>query len=564
MRIPMHPAYGGQSLEWDKWRATYKGGPNFIDKYLLNYSTREDSADFAARKSITYNPTDAKAAVEDVRNSLYQHLIYVTRTGGPLSYQRACSGEDGGVDRTGIDMRNFIGCHVLPEMLLMRKVGVFVDSPEVIAPTRAGLSPLDRPYAYIYEAEKILNWAIDEKNPRIFTSLLLTDFAITYDSDFYLPRENSSKLYRYFRKENGKVRYIVATGIDDDSPPIENKLLDIKEIPFTVFEISSSLMVDICDHQIALLNLESSDVNFCWKANFPIYTESFDPRFESPHLGDAATDVGVLTGIRYPTNHQPPAFISPPSEPLMASMAKGEKIKAAIRNALNLTIANLSAPGQASAPAKKMDMQGLTSGLSYIGMALQQGESQLAAHWAAYEKTDPARVDYPVNYQIKSDAERFEEVQTLNSLAKAVPSQTWRKEMNKKIIFSMFSGRIGSEVLNKMLDDVEKAELQILDRDVIQQDLENGLVTREYVSVGVGYPEDQAKKAKLEHMERVAAIAATQTKGVGPHVNLQAPASRGANDLSADPKEGSTEKQAAGLADLQDTPSDVTRGEGNE
>jgi len=565
MHIPMHPSFSGMSLDWVKWRDTYRGGPNFIDKYLKRYTVREDDTDFAARKSMSFNPPDAKAALEDVRNSMYQHLVYVNRTGGPVSYQQACAGEGGGIDRTGMDIRNFIGCSVLPEMLLMRKVGVMIDAPKAVAPTRAGLSISDRPYAYVYEAEKILNWATDPQNPRIFTSLLLQDFALALNEDFSLPCSDMKTLYRYFRKEEGGVRYIVSTGLDDNSEIVEDTLLDLVNIPFVVFEISSSLMVDICDLQIALLNLESADVNFCFRANFPIYTESYDPRFNSPNVqGEGETEIGALHGVQFPTNHQRPAFISPSSEPLTASMAKGAQIRQNIRAALNLSLSNLSAPtSQGSAPAKQMDMQGLTSGLAYIGMALLLGEQQMANHWAAYEKAEPARVDYPASYQIKSDTERLAEIEKLTDLANIVPSETWKKEMNKKIVMAMFSGRICSDEMTAMLAEVDKAPLQVLDRKVLQSDMENGLVSPAFVSEGVGYPKGEAGKAKAAHLERVTAIALAQTPGIGPHAPVNVPgnpAARGVPDGSANPaQDASAEKKV--VTDLQDTPSDVTRGE---
>jgi hypothetical protein len=56
-----------------------------------------------------------------------------------------------------------------------------------------------------------------------------------------------------------------------------------------VFNISDSLLADAADYQIALLNLNSADLGFALKANYPVYTEQVDWRSESPHLKQAAT-----------------------------------------------------------------------------------------------------------------------------------------------------------------------------------------------------------------------------------------------------------------------------------
>jgi hypothetical protein len=48
-------------------------------------------------------------------------------------------------------------------------------------------------------------------------------------------------------------------------------------------------MEDIADYQIALMNLESSDINYMLKSNFPFYVEQYDPRAEM-NFGRPAPD----------------------------------------------------------------------------------------------------------------------------------------------------------------------------------------------------------------------------------------------------------------------------------
>jgi hypothetical protein len=100
-----------------------------------------------------------------------------------------------------------------------------------------------------------------------------------------------------------------------------------------MLDIGDSLIKDVCQHQIALLNLVSSDVNYALKGNFPFYVEQRDMRALGSHLkvaanadgtatqgGQGASDtdikVGVTQGRAYDKGANAPQFINPSSEPL--------------------------------------------------------------------------------------------------------------------------------------------------------------------------------------------------------------------------------------------------------
>lgn len=126
-----HPNYLSCMSDWTKWRVTYRGGDEFRDKYLEQFSTREEQSDFNSRRAMTPIPAFAKAAVNDIRNSIYQRMNDVLRTGGSGAYMRAVAGLDGGVDRRGLTMTAFLGMKVLTDLLVMGRVGVYVDHPVV-------------------------------------------------------------------------------------------------------------------------------------------------------------------------------------------------------------------------------------------------------------------------------------------------------------------------------------------------------------------------------------------------------------------------------------------------
>jgi hypothetical protein len=82
-------------------------------------------------------PTYAKAAINDIRNSLFSRMRDITRRGGSDSYQRAINGLDQGVDRRGSTMNAFLGMKCLTELLVMGRVGVFVDNSQIEGPSLA-------------------------------------------------------------------------------------------------------------------------------------------------------------------------------------------------------------------------------------------------------------------------------------------------------------------------------------------------------------------------------------------------------------------------------------------
>jgi len=125
------PGFLASMSDWNKYRLTYSGGEEFRTQYLEQFTTREDTNEFKTRRNLTPIPTFAKAAVKDIRNALFQPMVDVIRRDGSDAYHRAVAGRDMGVDRRGSSMNAFIGQKVLEELLVMGKVGIFVDAPTV-------------------------------------------------------------------------------------------------------------------------------------------------------------------------------------------------------------------------------------------------------------------------------------------------------------------------------------------------------------------------------------------------------------------------------------------------
>lgn len=564
----MHPEYVRNILIWEKFRYTYEGGEAYIDKYLRRFSSRETVPEFNDRKAISYCPAFAKAAINDVKNSIFQRMVEVSRRGGSNTYTTAMVGLEGGVDQAGSSMSSYIGQLILPELLSMGKVGIYVDNPSI--PDGATLLDAQgqRPYLYVYRAEDIRNWSHD-RNGRL-SAVILRDTFYDMDADLLLPDQKNTK-YRLLRKTPAGV---TAEFYDSADKQIgETVTLEITEIPLTILRLTNSLLSDVADFQKALLNLASADMNYTLRANFPFLTEQYDPRTLNPYLKkvdgadleiistdsvadaqvEAAEELGVSHGRRYAKDMERPGFINPSPDPLRVSMEKQAVLKREIREIINLNLANLE-PTMASAESKKEDATGLEAGLSYIGLVLENGENRVAEFWDMYEKANKhAEVSYPKSYRLKTDAERRDEAKQMLETMPSVPSMLFRKTVSKAIATTLVGDKVSRADMAKIISEIENADVVITDPEIIHQDIEDGLLSPETGSKARGYPEGEYEKAQAAHAKRLALIQASQT-----------PVSVSGNpDTTVDPNGGAIEKEAVkGGRETDPENKPTTRGKG--
>jgi hypothetical protein len=577
------PYYLVSQSKWQKWRETYNSGEEFRDRYLEEFTTRENPADFAGRKKLTPIPSFASAAISDIRNSIFQRMVDIVRKGGSESYHKAVAGQDMGVDRRGSSMNAFLGQKVLDELLVMGKVGVFVDAPPVAGNTLADVGGF-RPYVYVYKLENILSYSCtNPENPSEFSAVLLEDTCVEYDSQIGLPTEEVKRYRHLWSGDDGKVRIqfydIEGNSIDREGQPSGPITLELTRIPFVLLDLGDSLLKDVCEYQIALLNLVSSDVNYALKANFPFYTEQKDGRPLGGHIkGDVNIDgtatsggqgagvkeqnVGVAQGRYYGTGMERPEFIHPSPEPLKASMALQEKLEQDIRRLVNLAVQTMAT--RASAESKGLDNAGLEAGLSFIGLVLEAAERQVAEHWAAYEESTKSRrkiptIKYPDVYSLKTDVDRIAEAQKLSDIITDTPSNSARKELWKTVVTTLLGGRVGPDTISTIYKEIDNAKYTTANPKVIIDANEAGLVGDQLASQALGFPEAEYLKARDDHMERIKRIAEMQ--GTVDAAPLK-PAARGVVDLDDNPTSGEAEKTASRDNTLQDTTKDRTRGEG--
>lgn len=571
-----HPHHTLMSLEWEKYRLAYEGGRYFKDHYLQKYTTRETDADFAARKRTSHVPAHAKAAIVDIRNAIFKSMVDITRKNGPDTYTRAVQGLNYGVDGKGNSMNGYMGQIILLELLVIGRVGIYVDKPHVSVD---GLTLAEAknfsPYLYHYQAEDIYSWHYDQFN-RLDT-VLLKDHDHTVDAETGLINGQEER-YRLLQliEEDGrsKVKLTLYGGMDSKTlqyPLRDEIILDIPEIPFVILSLDNSLMADIADYQISMLNLASSDVNYALKSNFPFYTEQYDPSYELTNLrgpgitSDGSADeesrhpevqTGAAQGRRYPREMDRPGFIHPSSEPLQASMALQRQMREEIRQLVNLSLAAIQ-PTRASAESKDRDNQGLEGGLQNIGLELEHGERNIGRIWWLYEgrSGEEVTIKYPNSYNLRTDSDRRAEAKELYELLPVIPSASFQKQTAKDIVLILQGHKSTLEELETMMRQIDESPVVVTDPNILKQDHEAGFVGTELASRLRGYPAGQAELAAKDHAERAARIVTAQ-------IGARDATARGASDLGVNPQAAREERQDANDSTLQQTTADRTRGEG--
>lgn len=539
-----HPDYTINSADWIKYR-TIMGPPlNFKTAYLQQFSNRENATDFNTRMGISYVSAFAKKSVLDIRNSMMQSFRDITRIGGSTKYQQSVLGENKGVDRKNGSMTAFIVNEVLVELLTMATVGVYVDMPILTTNTRIEKAT---PYLYTYKAEDILSWSFDDNNQ--LQALLLRDYSYTTSEDAL--SNNTETIYRYLYKENGRIRVV----LQNEQLEETTQYLEIPEIPFVFFNLSHSVLEDIADHQIAYTNLASSDINYCLKANFPFYTEQNNPLDQALTSNEEDEDnatqeikLGVSNGRIYPAGMERPGFIHPSSEPIIASMKKQEQIKSEIYELINVSTSTLT--GDRSSDREP--------GLGYVGFVLETGEKQIAKFWAMYEGVQTvATVSYPARYLPEDFATRTKDTEQLLDIYYRIPSDTYKKEVAKLIAYLTIGHKVSRSVLDDIYKEIDTAKALIVDPKITQQNVQFGIAGNELAATLMGYPEGEADRAKEDHQERAAGIAAAQASA-----SLDNAASRGVADMDPNLDSSTKEKIATKTSDTSFDPTPGTRGEG--
>lgn len=513
-----------------EWRYTYEGGRIFRDMYLRMFSDRETNAEFQRRRDLTPIPTHAKKEINRIKNGMFQRFADILRRGGSTAYQTAVAGTGHGVDGKGSSMNEYIGKLLLPELLVMGKVGILLDAPRFRGNTLADVPANFSPYVALYPAEHMpLTVPSDDGQEGEFKAVLLMDryFNSNYQNGVY--EDNTQYRWYYIDPDTGKV----VVQLLDKNGKEKDQLIqtELTRIPLTLFDIGASLIMDACSYQKALLNLISSDTAYAADSNFPFLTKQRKNLNAPDHLaGEAkAAEVGPQKGLLYEANTERPGFISPSPEPLRVSLELRKEMKAEVRELITGQLESLGEEGT------------VESGMAFIGLILQAGENQIADDWAAFENTSresrkSAMVAYPECWKIRSAKERIEEAGALADMMYKVPGRMVKKEVAKQVADKLLRGTVKTEILDKIFKEIDEAPYSTSDPEIIMAAKMQGLMSARTGSLALGGDEKEHEAAKADQAERAAAIVAAQADAAEG-------AARGNPDGSTDPESAKLAKE---------------------
>lgn len=562
-RSPLFPTLA----DVNQWRLCYDGGNAFREQFLTrriayeatanggwkpNESESEPWQDFAERKSKTPIPTYAKREINKLKNKMVQRFADIIYRGGSDALKKAIKGEDKGVDNRNKSMNDFIGSDILPDMLVVGKIGVFVDFPENPGETLADLKAnRARPFMYTYPVEEIHQLVRSDRGDSSDWK-----YVSFYDRTFEkgAAGETVEKCYyRAFWKDSidGKVQYqrYNDTGVED-GPQRE---LPLTEIPFVLFDIGDSLIKDACSYQIQLLNLISNDTAYCLQANYPFMVRQRDKNntgaFQSGS-DDATVKAGEKKGLWYDKGLDAPQFIAPPSKPIEASIAMRQESKKEIAEIVTDSLQDVAGT-----------TEGIGAGLSFIGSRLQLGVQRLFSHWAAYESVSPtartvATVNVPEQWIQRPMLERIEECEKLAALQFSVPSTNAKKETAKFIVDTLGKDVYPLDKVDAIKKEIDSAAYCVGDPKTVLELKNAGVMSAETSALAVGCKADEAAKAKADQAERVALANAAQ--------GAENANGRGNPDGKADPQQTQLDKEAGRNTDGKPTTEPPVRGEGKE
>lgn len=489
--------------DWTEWRYCYDSGRIFRDRFLVKFDDREKQADFDRRSKLTPIPGYATKEINGVKNSLAIRFQDINRRDASPELEALLAGEGRGIDLRGSSMNAFLTKTILPDLLVMGKVGVFVLAPEVPGISKADVPEGFRPFLAPYAIEDFRAVPAPLDSPSDWASVIVRDRKVT--PDVYQGTQRIVESYKYYwldpqRGDRVSVQRIDAEG-KESGPPIYTEMT---AIPFVAFDILESLMRKVAAHQIALLNMISADSSYAVDSNFsflvrqrgnnaPAYLEG----------GEDKAEVGVKKGLFYGKGLDPPAFISPPSGPLEWSLNLRRELKEEVKELVRGTLSNLGEDGS------------LEAGLAFIGGCLEDAENRIWGHWTWFESRDERKrkvpvIDYPDSWSLKTDEERLAEANSFLDLAERLSGTAGKKQAIKTAYARLWQGKVDSKTLEAFRQEVDDAPYTTSNPEIIKLAGELSLAGADTLSAALGFAEGEANKGRRDREERALAQANAQ------------------------------------------------------
>lgn len=530
------PQFAAKKCEYEKWRLSYEGGDKYLDFAIRRYSKRETIPDWQERKKLSYNSNHTKRIVNNIRNSLAVKLPEVTRK-GDAGYLKIVQ-ED--IDGKKTSLNQFLALNVIPWLLVLERVFVYVDAPPK-AENATKAEDDGQPYCWMIPNDRMLAWNKDDVTGKL-RSALIAESEDIIDPETLLVSKCVPR-FRYVRylKVGETFQGFTGEGVvvlimDKDGKIKKNDFIaELTQLPLAEFEIPCSLVEDIAQIQYSLTNIQSTDIQFLIKGNFPIFAKQIPANKKlDPKLGNRkqpddtvvrsqnrefdetdfdigttrkALATGIGSGITYEKDMVAPGFIAPPVANLQAAMAKEKDMEELIQLTADLAMTTLSIKAlEQSGKSKEMDAIGRDAGLYYIGTVLEGGERVLAEliTWFLGSTTEAA-IDYPDDYSDKSQDDRNTEVEGLQKLKTAVRSEVYQKTIDKRI------AEVGCRLFTPT-EDIEAIKTDIDGVPWFDESTERSAMINQDVTAGVMSTTTGSEMRGLDPVKEAAANEDAMTK----------------------------------------------------
>lgn len=500
-------------LEWVKWRTCFEGGAAFRDEYLEKFTDREDPKDFERRRKLTPIPAFAKRSINAVKNAIAQRLPDVVRREGTKEWEAAVAGDGRGVDLRGSSMNGYLVRNILAELLVMGRVGVLVDAPKLDTVEGRTVSQADvgdfQPFLnrFVSEASPILIESQNDSRSDWSSVLLETQ---RHKFNLITKKNECIRSFRYYWTEETRGDLVNVVFLDDTGV-VKSHIheTDMDQIPFVVYDIGVSLMADACPYQITMLNMLSADSNYAIDANYSFLVRQRGNDNIGSHLkggkGSDTARTGATKGLYYGKNEAPPAFISPPTEPMTVSLELRNAMKAEIHELVTGSISGLGADGS------------IEAGLAFIGTVMQSAEQRIWDHWTRFEESREGKrkstvVAYPLDWSQKTEQERNEETKALLELSAMMGGQKAKKGLVKMAIDSRYRGKISTPDIDAMKLEIDKAPYSTSDPKIIIPAVEKKIFSAETGALALGANAGEGTKAMDDAAKRAKVVVAAQAE----------------------------------------------------
>lgn len=571
-----HPEFKKLNGDWAMWRLAYEGGPEFIAACLKRYSRRENFLDYRDRLELAFNSAHVTKALNRYRNAILSAMHEVKRE-GDKRYLDMCN--------TNVDLKNnsmtaFMGLQFLPLLMAQGKRFICVDAPPKDDAETKDEEP-GNPWVWAVNCENVRSWSYDAKGQ--LKAIAILESIDSVDEETQLVN-GSSQRTRYYRMVDANFKLtpdkgstfksVQGPGVllrfldNEDKDILQPIVLDLSRIPVIESRMVQALCKDIAGHAKALVNLNSTDMNFLFRGNFPIFTKqrgnggngikpvnkhnAIQPGRETETMDRTvdgednrpSTESGTNKGQYYEMKAERPGFISPGTENVKVSMDKQAKITDDIDELLDLSLAS-QAKGKLmqSGSSKKADRVDLDAGLGYVGQLMETAEREVAevVHEFMGSTAKPL-VKYPTTYSIKTEEERVSDAKDLFAVASEPNEPTAQAELHKRGIELMLGTVVDSDTMDTILSAVDK---KVADGEWFDLNAARALAVQADIAAGIGSKEGSCARRWLPEGEAAEAQdeASTTANALSGGPNPPMPGQPGAdpkdpNDLTPDNLQG--------------------------